>query len=157
MREPGRERPFALLDASVVYAGIVGRPDGASATVLATIRLGRMHAFTTENAMEEARRHLLSHFNRNRLKVHSTEADRALSALRDAAAFTVVPWVPMSAAALPGNPKDAYLIEAARRYRPRFLVTNDRSLLSLRIEGATVLTSPAVLLGTLDRWDDHDP
>ena len=91
MEETGRASPFALLDANVIVAGIVGKRTGASAIVLATVRFGRMTAFTTENAIEETRRRLLSHFNRNRLKLHSTEVERALTALRRAPDFTVVP------------------------------------------------------------------
>jgi predicted nucleic acid-binding protein len=45
--------PSVLLDANVIFAGIVGSPDGPSAVLLATIRLGGIDACTTENAMEE--------------------------------------------------------------------------------------------------------
>lgn len=41
---------------------------------LANVRFGRMDAFTTENAVEERRRRLLSHFNRKRLKLHVTRS-----------------------------------------------------------------------------------
>lgn len=156
MEEMGRARPFALLDASVIVAGIVGKRMGASAVILANIRFGRMAAFTTENAIEETRRRLLSHFNRNRLKLHSTEVERELTALRRAPDFSVLPWVNASPSALPSNPKDAYLAEAARRYRPRVLMTNDRRLLDLGFIGDTLVTSPALYLGAgqthEDRW-----
>lgn len=50
---------FALLDANVIYAGIVGNKDGPSALIVATIRLGGIEACTVENAMQEAGYHLL--------------------------------------------------------------------------------------------------
>lgn len=151
MGESGATRPFALLDASVIFAGIVGNAKGASATILATIRLGGMDAFTTENAMEETRRHLLFYFNRKRLKVHSTEADRELEALRRAPRFSVVPWVHAPSSVLPDNRKDAYLVEAARRYRPLLLFTSDDRLLDLSFIEDTLVVSPAVFLAGLDK------
>lgn len=156
MEKTGRARPFALLDAGVIVAGIVGKRTGASAIILANIRFGRMAAFTTENAIEETRRRLLSHFNRNRLKLHSTEVERELTALRRAPDFSVVPWVNASASALPSNPKDAYLVEAARRHRPRVLMTtNDHGLLELGFIGETFVTSPAFFLSGTETHEDR--
>lgn len=147
---------LALVDANVIYAGIVGRADGESAILLATIRLGGIEAFTTENAMEEARRHLLAYFNRNRLKLHSTEADRELKALRECPTFTVVPWVTAPASLLPDNRKDAYLLEAMRAHRPHLLLTLDRGLLEMDSIDGTVIDSPARLLATLELFEGDD-
>lgn len=142
------EPRFALLDASVLYAGLVGT--GASAILVATVRLGGLSAFTTENAMEETRRHRLAYFNSERLKLHATEADRELKALRESPTFAVEPWVTAPPSLWPENRKDAYLIEAAQRFRPRFLLTLDHGLLAREFVGDTVIASPALVLNALD-------
>jgi hypothetical protein len=82
-----------FLDANVIVSGLAGHPDGASAVVVATIRLGGLAGCTVENAMDEARRHLLALFNRDRLKISPAETDRELAALRAAPTFTVHPWL----------------------------------------------------------------
>lgn len=82
-----------FVDANVIVSGIAGPAQGPSALIVATIRLGGFEAGTVENAMEEARRHLLELFNRNRLKISPAETDRELAALREAEAFTVHPWI----------------------------------------------------------------
>ena len=60
-----------------------------------------------------------------------------------------------SPAALPSNPKDAYLVEAARRYRPRVLMTNDRRVLDLGFIGETFVTSPALYLAGIEPHEDR--
>jgi predicted nucleic acid-binding protein len=135
-----------LLDANVIVTGVAGRSDGASALLLATIRLGGLAGCTVENALEEARRHLLELFNRNRLKISPVETDRELAALRQAPTFTVYPWVSPRPGLWPENPKDAYLLVALEEHRPTWLLTWDQHLLALGAHaGAQILTPPAFL------------
>lgn len=75
-------------------------------------------------------------------------------ALRQAPHFRVVPWVNASPSALPSNPKNAYLAEAAHRYRPRLLLTNDHRLLDLGFIGDSFVTSPALFLAGVEINDD---
>ena len=57
---------------------------------------------------------------------------------------------------LPDNRKDAYLIEAAQKYRPRLLLTLDHALLALEFVGETVVASPAHFLATVDVVEEED-
>lgn len=148
---------FALLDASVIYAGIVGRPDGASALLLATIRLGGIQACTVENAMQEAGYHLLGYFSQDRLKVQHSKAERELKSLRELPTFTVFEWITAPPDLLPDNPKDAYLVEASRRHRPRFLLTFDKALLDLEhIDDSVIVATPSLVLSAWDSIDEGD-
>lgn len=106
--------------------------------------------------MEETRRNLLAYFNRNRLKVHATETDRELKALRECPTFEILPWITPPASLLPDNRKDAYLIPAAEEHRPRMLLTLDKKLLALEFVGTTVIASPTLLLTTLDLAEQED-
>ena len=142
-----------LLDASVIFSGLVGPGDGPSATLLATVRLGGFEACTTENAMEETRRRLLSWDNRRRSKLSFAKVDRDLKALREAPTFTVHPWQTAAASLFPENPKDAYLLAAMVAYRPRFLLTWDKDLLNLEVYNGVVIATPILLLTTIDELD----
>ena len=139
-----------FLDANVIVSGLAGHPDGASAVVVATIRLGGLAGCTVENAMDEARRHLLALFNRDRLKISPAETDRELTALRAAPTFTVHPWLRAPASVWPANPKDAYLLAAAQEYEPTWLLTGDDRLLALGVHGSTQILTPRAFLDQLE-------
>jgi predicted nucleic acid-binding protein len=133
-----------MLDACVLFTGLIG--SGRASEVLATIRLGGFDACTVENAMNETRTHLLSYFNRGRLKFSPARADGLLKSLREAPTFDVHPWVTAPPELFPDNRKDAYLLEAIRRHRPDVLLTADTGLLGLgAYEGAQMMT-PALLM-----------
>lgn len=139
-----------FLDANVIVSGIAGNPNGASALIVATIRLGGLAGSTVENAMEEGRRHLLALFNRDRLKISPAETDRELGALRAAPTFTVYPWLTAQPSVWPENPKDAYLLAAAQEYEPTWLLTGDDRLLALGVHGATQILTPRAFLDQLE-------
>lgn len=122
---------------------------GASAVIVATIRFGGL-AGCTVNAMDEARRHLLALFNRDRLKIWPAETDRELAALRAAPTFTVHPWLMAPASVWPANPKDAYLLAAAQEYEPTWLLTGDDRLLALGVYGSTQILTPRAFLDQLE-------
>lgn len=139
-----------FLDANVIVSGIAGPAQGPSALIVATIRLGGLTAGTVENAMDEARRHLLELFNRDRLKISPAETDRELAALRAAETFTIHPWITARPEVWPENPKDAYLLTAIEAHRPESLLTGDDRLLSLGEYRGTRILTPRAFLAELE-------
>ena len=139
-----------FLDANVIVSGITGNPAGPSALIVATIRLGGLAGCTVESALEEARRHVLEFFHSNRLKISPAETDRELAALRQAATFTVHPWLNAPPSVWPENPKDAYLLSALEEYEPTWLLTGDEELLALGAHGATQILTPKAFLDQLE-------
>jgi predicted nucleic acid-binding protein len=132
----------------VIYAGVLGT--GACASILSTVQLGGMSGITVENALEEVRIHLMSHFNAPRLKLHASETDRILKNLRESPGLDVKPWINPEPSLLPDNRKDAYLLAAAELYRPRILLTLDKNLTSLGQHADTMIADPKVLLELID-------
>lgn len=139
-----------FLDSNVIVSGIAGPAQGPSALIVATIRLGGLAAGTVENAMDEARRHLLDLFNRDRLKISPAETDRELTALREAENFTVHPWIAARPEVWPENPKDAYLLAAIEAHRPDSLLTGDDRLLAVGNYRGTKILTPRAFLDKLE-------
>src|SRR5437016_2040327 len=141
--------PFLLLDASVLYPGVIGHPDGPSAIVLATVRLGGFAACTVENAIQETQRRLFAYFNRNKLKLSGQQAEREIKALRECPTLEIGPWITAAAELLPTSRKDAFLLEAIDLYRPTFLLTWDKALLDIDVYHDAVIATPKMLLETM--------
>jgi predicted nucleic acid-binding protein len=118
----------AFFDASVLIAGTIGLPTGASSIVLSLVLLGGLNGVTVDNAIWETRAHLLAEFNEKRVKISFTETKRAIELITGAPTMTVHPWINPEPTLLPENPKDAYLLAAIDLHRPNVLLTLDEEL-----------------------------
>ena len=137
-----------LLDASVVVCAGLGGQE--SALVLATINLGGLEGVIAENALEEARAHLVAQESSNSLKVRWKWSDDFLEWFRSSPTLRVLPWINPDPQLLPENRKDAYLWAAIELSTPDCLLTLDKGLLAQGSYGGASILDPHRLLVELD-------
>ena len=145
-----------LLDASMMYSGIVGRPDGPSVTIMTTVLLGGLQAITTENGMEELRRRLFSHENKERVKLSPKTTEEITKKLRAAPSLTIHPFISAQEyltadyPQIAENKKDGYLLAAINHYSPSCLLTFDKWLLELGTFSGVPIVTPGFWLSVAD-------
>ena len=113
-----------VLDANVVLAGIVGRPDNPPALLLDALGHDAFEAVGRPRLVEELRDGLAKPFFRARLSAE--EADQAVDAITSTA---VMFPDPISPPRIVRDPREDYLVELAKAAGAEVIVTGDRDLL----------------------------
>ena len=137
-----------VLDANVVLAGIVGRPDSPPALLLDALGRGGYEAIACPTLVDELRAGLAKPFFRAR--VAADEAQQAIDAIERAALSFPDPISPPRVLR---DPRDDYLVELAKGSSAEAIVTGDRDLLDHDRLEPPVLTAreACIRLGLLAR------
>ena len=113
-----------VVDASTLLAGVIGRPDGTSALILAALIDAQFDALVCPRLLGEVSRGLESKHFRARLK--EGQAADVIAAISQSAIHLPDPEMPEAVLRDPG---DDYLIALAKAGGAEAIVTGDKDLL----------------------------
>ncbi len=136
-----------VLDASVLLAAPVGRPEGSPSLLIEAARSGAIEMIACDTLLAEFERGLGSRYFRDRV----SEEERTLITAMLRGIATVLPN-PLNPPAVVRDPADDYLVALARAAPADAIVTGDRDLLEHQGLQPPAITAHAAChqLGLLD-------
>jgi len=131
-----------VLGTNILLSALIS-PSSPSAQLLALWRSRKIAVVTAAEQIEEIA--LVTRYPKIRARLAPALAGRLVNRLRDVAIVVEE----LSALDLSPDPDDNYFLALAEAGHAQFLVTGDKSLLSLKWHKSTRITTPAALIDSL--------